>query len=60
MIPAQPGRREVKQRKGDGKWLVYSYDPFLSTAMQWKIIGVFKNEFQARTFAFPYKMRAAA
>lgn len=60
MIPAQPGRREVRQRKGDGKWLVYSFDPFLSTAMQWKIIGIFKEEEAARTFAFPYRARAAA
>ncbi len=58
MIMAQPGKREVRQR-GDGQWMVFRFDPRLPTVMQWEIVRIFKDEMEARAFAFP-KLRLAA
>ena len=60
MIPAQPGKRDLRFRKADARWLVYRFDPTLITAMQWEIIRIFKNEAEARAFAFPYRAKLSA
>lgn len=56
MIVAQPGKREIRQR-ADGQWMVYRFDPFLMTAMQWEIVRIFKTKDEAKAFCAPRHTR---